>query len=162
MKKTVVVGFIPKSCTLHIHFLMISTSLVTSHTNLKLYGFEVNYVPAISKYVRKTQSRASLQWRRQWWWDSYLNHVHSVYVLMIFSLFMTSHKNLKPFCKTRQVQGRNCPDLSTNMASEVISEHLLLNKFGGEHAPTPLACAYSYICTIISAPPTLSTFRHLC
>ena len=29
---------------------MISTLLVTSHTDLELYGFDVNYVPAISKY----------------------------------------------------------------------------------------------------------------
>ena len=29
---------------------MIPTLLVTSHTDLELYGFDVNYVPAISKY----------------------------------------------------------------------------------------------------------------
>ena len=34
-----------------IYFLMISILLVTSHTNLELYGFEVNYVCTISKYV---------------------------------------------------------------------------------------------------------------
>ena len=33
-----------------IYFLMIPTLLVTSHTDLELYGFDVNYVPAISKY----------------------------------------------------------------------------------------------------------------
>ena len=33
-----------------IYFLMIPTLLVTSHTGLELYGFDVNYVPAISKY----------------------------------------------------------------------------------------------------------------
>ena len=30
---------------------MISILLVTSHTNLELYGFEVNYVRTISTYV---------------------------------------------------------------------------------------------------------------
>ena len=29
---------------------MIPTLLVTSHTDLELHGFDVNYVPAISKY----------------------------------------------------------------------------------------------------------------
>ena len=29
---------------------MIPTLLVTSHTDLELYGFDANYVPAISKY----------------------------------------------------------------------------------------------------------------
>ena len=33
-----------------IYFLMIQTLLVTSHTDLELYGFDVNYVLAISKY----------------------------------------------------------------------------------------------------------------
>ena len=33
-----------------IYFLMIPKLLVTSHTDLELYGFDVNYIPAISKY----------------------------------------------------------------------------------------------------------------
>ena len=53
-------------------------------------------------------------------------------------------------------------NLSTNMASETISEHLILNIFLGEHGPRPPWCVHAYAHTIISAPQIVNTFGRLC
>ena len=52
-------------------------------------------------------------------------------------------------------------NLSTNMASEAISEHLILKIFLGEHAPRPPYCARAYAPSLVP-PPTVGTFRRLC
>ena len=53
-------------------------------------------------------------------------------------------------------------NLSTNMASEAISQHLILNIFLGEMPPHPPSAVRAYAHTIIGAPPIVSTFCHLC
>ena len=74
-----------------IYCLTISTLLVTSRTDLELYGL----TSTIFLQYWNTQSPVSFQWRRRWWWDSHQNNAHSVYVLMIFTLSVTSHTKFK-------------------------------------------------------------------
>ena len=58
-------------------------------------------------------------------------------------------------------------NLSPNMASEAISEHLISKIYLGEHAPRPpSACILTHAPSLVPPPPPpptiISTFRHLC
>ena len=73
-----------------IYFLMIPTMLVTSHTDLELCGFDVNYVPGLSKYSITCISSM----KKTVVVDSHQNNAHSVYVLMMSKLLVKSFGGL--------------------------------------------------------------------
>ena len=90
-----------------------------SHNERKSYAVVHRYIATIPNFTtairesdhtdvkRVVMSQLRLRMVRPWpdrfrrlwhWWNSHRSNVHSVYVLMTFTLSMTSHKNLKPSC----------------------------------------------------------------